>query len=220
MKAVVLISGGLDSFVSAAVAGKENREVYALTVDYGQRHSREIESAKKIADFLDTKEHRIISLDLSWLPSALTKTSIAVPRDEPDGSIPGTYVPARNTVLISLALAYAESVDAGAIFLGVNSLDYSGYPDCRPEYIAVFQNLINLATKKTVEGRAIILKTPLIHLRKYEIILLGKRLGLDFSFSWSCYDGGEKACGGCASCRIRLKGFEEAGIIDPIPYSE
>ena len=218
MNAVCLMSGGLDSFVAAAVAREAGHTLHALTVDYGQRHRKEIRSARKIASFLNVKEHKLIRFDLSWLPSALTSDDAQIPADETPEEIPPTYVPARNTILISLALAYAESADAGMIFLGVNSRDYSGYPDCRPEYLAAFQQLVSLATKKTVGGNPIVLEAPLISLRKSEIILLGLRLGLDFSLSWSCYRGGRKACGRCPSCRIRLKGFEEAGVKDPVAY--
>jgi 7-cyano-7-deazaguanine synthase len=217
MKSVCLISGGLDSFVSAGIAQKESDELYGLSIDYSQKHKKEIRYAKKIADFLNMKEHKIITLDLSFLYSALTDKSIKIPEKSISG-IPPTYVPARNTIFISLALAYAENINADAIYLGINHIDYSGYPDCRSQYINAYQNLINIATKKTVEGGKILLKTPLINLSKSEIILLGNSMNLDFSLSWSCYQGKEKACGKCPSCIIRLKGFKEAGLKDPIKY--
>jgi len=217
MKCVCLISGGLDSFVSAAIAKKEGYELYGLTVNYSQKHKKEIESAKKIAGFLNLKEHRIINLDLSFLSSALTDRDIKIPEKNVTG-IPVTYVPARNTIFLALSLAYAENIDADAIFIGVNHIDYSGYPDCRPQYIEAYQKLISLATKKTVEGGKILLKVPLIRLSKTEIILLGGKMDLDFSLTWSCYKGGEKACGRCPSCEIRLKGFQSAGLKDPLPY--
>ena len=217
MKSVCLISGGLDSFVSAGIAKKDGYELYGLTIDYSQKHKKEIKRAKKIAGFLNVKEHRIITLDLSFLSSALTSKSVKIP-EKPVTGIPTTYVPARNTIFISLALAYTENVNADAIYLGVNSIDYSGYPDCRPEYIDAYQKIINIATKKTVEGGRILLKTPLINLSKSEIILIGNGMHLDFSLSWSCYRGEGKACGKCPSCIIRLKGFEKAGLKDPIAY--
>jgi len=216
-RAICLISGGLDSFVAAAIARKTH-EIFGLTVNYSQRHRKEIEAARNIARFLDMRDHRIVSIDLSWVHSALTCPEEPIPERETPGEIPATYVPARNTLLIGLALVYAEDVDADSIYLGINHLDYSGYPDCRPEYLDAFQRLINIATKKTIEGGSITLKAPLINLKKSEIVLLGNRLGLDFSLSWSCYRGGDKACGRCPSCLIRLRGFEEAGLKDPLSY--
>ncbi len=217
MKSVCLISGGMDSFVSAGIAKKEGYELYGLTIDYSQRHKKEIKYAKKIAGYLSMKEHRIIKLNLSFLSSALTDKKIKIPEKNVPG-IPATYVPARNTIFISLALAYAENINADAIYLGVNAIDYSGYPDCRPEYIETYQKLINIATKKTVEGKKILLKTPLINLPKSEIVLLGRSMRLNFSLSWSCYRGEEKACGKCPSCIIRLQGFKDAGLKDPLSY--
>ncbi|MCL5674243.1 MAG: 7-cyano-7-deazaguanine synthase QueC [Candidatus Omnitrophica bacterium] len=217
MKTVCLISGGLDSFVSAGIARKDGYELYGLTIDYSQKHKKEIEYAKKIAGFLNVDEHKIITIDLSFLSSALTSRNIKIP-EKPVTGIPVTYVPARNTIFISLALAYAENINADAIYLGINHIDYSGYPDCRPEYIEAYQKLINIATQKTVKGGRILLKTPLVSLSKSEIILIGNSMHLDFSLSWSCYKGEEKACGKCPSCVIRLKGFEKAGLKDPLEY--
>lgn len=217
MKAICLISGGLDSFVSAAAARKDGYELSGLTIDYSQTHRKEIDSAVKVAGFLKMSQHKIIRLDLSWLPSSLTDKKISIPEEISEG-IPSTYVPARNTIFISLALAYAETAGADAIFLGVNHIDYSGYPDCRPEYIEAYQRLISLATKKTVEGGNIVLKSPLIDLSKSEIIRLGNEMGLDFSITRSCYRDTAKACGKCPSCIIRLAGFREAGLKDPLEY--
>ncbi len=195
--AVSLVSGGMDSFVASALAKRDGWELVCLTVSYGQRHRRELSSAKRIAEFLGAP-HRVVSLDLSWTHSALTDGSVPVPDSETSG-IPPTYVPARNTIFISLALALAETLDAGAIVLGVTAVDYSGYPDCRPEYLAAFQSLINLATKKTVEGGSIRLLAPVVGMSKAQIVAEGVRLGLDFSLSWSCYRGGERPCGACPS---------------------
>jgi len=212
-RAICLLSGGLDSFVAAGIARGRYR-ISALTVAYGQRHRREVESARSIAAFLGAEEHRIVELDLSWLAGALTDPTIGIPRRAAEG-IPPTYVPARNTIFISLALAYAETTAADAVVLGINSVDYSGYPDCRPEYLEAFQRLVSLALKKTVEGGEILLYAPLLHLSKAEIVREGVRLGLDLSLSWSCYEGGDRPCGRCPSCRIRAEGFREAGIADP-----
>ncbi len=214
-KAVCLISGGMDSFVSAAIAGKKGYRICALTIDYGQRNRREISSAKRIAEFLKVESHTILDIDLSWAKSALTDTRIGIPRKTRAGEIPATYVPARNTIFISLALALAETSDAGAIFTGVNSVDFSGYPDCRPEYINRFRKLINVATKKTSGGQLIKLETPLLRMSKEQIIRKGLSLGVDFSLTWSCYRSGKKPCGRCPSCILRAKGFSSARIKDP-----
>ncbi len=218
MKSVALISGGIDSFVAAASEKSRGSTVFGLTVNYKQIHNRELGSALKVGNFLNLKEHRFMDIDLSWLPSSLTDKNYVV--NKQTTGIPATYVPARNTILISLALAYAEAVDADSIVIGVHSIDYSGYPDCRPEYIEAFQKLIDIGTKKTVEGGRIELRTPLILMKKFEIIQLGISLGLDFSITWSCYKGGPKACGICDSCRIRLEAFRQAGFIDPIEYEK
>lgn len=221
-KAVVLLSGGLDSTTTALIAKSQGYKLFTLTFDYGQRHKRELEAARSVAEYLSCDQLLVIPLALSlWGGSALT-ADIEVPKarsaDEMQSDIPITYVPARNTLFIAYGLSYAEAIDAEAIFIGVNAIDYSGYPDCRPEYIAKYQELINLATKKTVEGGKIEIKTPLIDLAKAEIIRLGQKLGAPYHLTWSCYEGGEKACGRCDSCHLRLRGFAEAGVEDPIPY--
>lgn len=219
-KTVVLLSGGLDSTVSAYAARHDGRVIYALSCDYGQHHLREIECARKIAKDVGAVEHKIIELDLTVFGgSALTDEGIGVSEAGGEG-IPATYVPARNTILLALALAYAEVTEADAIYIGVNSVDYSGYPDCRPEYIRAFQAMADLATKRAVEGNPVKIETPLINLPKKEIVELGARLGVPFEHTWSCYRGGARACGGCASCRLRLKGFTEAGLEDPIEYEK
>jgi 7-cyano-7-deazaguanine synthase len=223
MKAVCLISGGLDSAVSAAIAKSEGNDIYALTVDYGQRHAREIDSAKKIAKFLGAKEHKTVKADLRQIGGSALTSEMKVPErteSEIDNSedIPVTYVPARNTILLSIALAYAEVVGADSIFIGANAVDYSGYVDCRPEFIEEFQKLANLATKRTVEGNKISIRAPLIEMPKAEIIQKGTSLGVPFRDTWSCYKGKEKACGVCDSCVIRLAGFKAAGLKDPIDY--
>jgi 7-cyano-7-deazaguanine synthase len=222
-KAIVLLSGGLDSTVTLAVAESEGYEIYALSFHYGQRHTKELESAKKIADHYRVKEHKIINLDLSQLgASALTDGSIAIPEgrgiENIGKDIPVTYVPARNTILLSIALGYAEAMDAGTIFIGANALDYSGYPDCRPEYFEAFQKVAELGTKRGVEGRAIQIEHPLISMTKADIVRRGSELNAPLHLTWSCYHGGEKACGECDSCLLRSKGFKEAGIDDPIEY--
>ncbi len=231
-KAVVLLSGGLDSSTVLGIAASQGCECFALSFNYGQRHSREIESARKIAKFFHVKEHRIVNLDLSGiLRSALTNQEIELPEGRSPKEmkdIPASYVPARNTIMLSIALAYAEVVDADRIFIGVNALDYSGYPDCRPEYIDAYQRLANLATKRAVEGRPVKIETPLLHMTKAEIIRTGMKLGVPYEFTWSCYRGGiehaegknrvVKACGRCDSCILRLKGFKEAGYRDPLEY--
>ena len=225
-RAVILVSGGLDSATTLAIAHSQGFECYALTFRYGQRHKREIEAAKKIADYLGTAEHRIIDIDLTAFgSSALTDSTIEVPKDRADlgnhNQIPPTYVPARNTIFLSYALAWAEVLRVFDIFIGVNTTDYSGYPDCRAEFIAAFEKTANLATAAAVErkGRYHI-HTPIIDMTKAEIILAGTRLGVDFSLTHSCYDPDQqgRSCGRCDSCRFRLKGFAEAGLKDPIEY--
>jgi 7-cyano-7-deazaguanine synthase len=221
-KAVVLLSGGLDSYTAGAIAKAEGFACFALTVAYGQRHIREIESARMVVQALNVTEHKVVELDLrSFGGSALTD-EVAVPkRSEVTPGIPITYVPARNTILLSLALGWAEVVDAFDIFIGVNAVDYSGYPDCRPEFIKAFEKLANLATKAGVEHKGKFkIHTPLIKLRKSEIITKGIDLGLDYSLTHSCYDPDEtgRACGKCDSCLLRKKGFAEAGFDDPIEY--
>ncbi|HWG89315.1 MAG TPA: 7-cyano-7-deazaguanine synthase QueC [Candidatus Thermoplasmatota archaeon] len=223
-RAVVLLSGGLDSTVSAAIARDEGHELYALSFDYGQRHKRELESASRVAKALRARDHKVFSLNLAQFGgSALTDESIGVPtgREESQmgADIPVTYVPARNTVFLSVALAYAEVQEAQFIYIGANALDYSGYPDCRPEYFAAFERMANLATKRGVEGHPIHLKTPLLHMTKADIVRAGLRHKAPLELTWSCYQGGAVACGACDSCLLRLKGFKEAGVTDPVPYA-
>jgi len=227
-KAVVLLSGGLDSATTLAIARSEGFRCYALTLRYGQRHQREIEAAKKVACSVGVTEHRIIDIDLACLGgSALTDLAIEVPKnradlDNPD-RIPPTYVPARNTILLSCALAWAEILGAFDIFIGVNTADYSGYPDCRAEFIAAFEKTANLATAAAVKGKGKYhVHTPIINMTKAQIILAGSQLNVDYCLTHSCYDpdGQGKSCGACDSCRLRLKGFAEAGLQDPIEYAD
>lgn len=223
-KAVILVSGGLDSATTLAIAKEQGYDCYAMSFNYGQRHQIELESAKTVSIAMGVLEHKVVNLGLGDIGgSALTDNNIAVPQniDEAMSSgIPVTYVPARNTVFLSLALGWAEVLDADAIFIGVNAVDYSGYPDCRPEYIAAFQTMANLATKKGVEGRLIKVETPLIHLSKAEIIQKGAVLGVDYAKTLSCYapDAQGRACGLCDSCRLRQQGFEAANLPDPTLY--
>ena len=219
-RAVVLVSGGLDSATTLAIARRDGFACYALTFDYGQRHRVELDAARRVAQQLGAADHRIVPLDLSWIGgSALTDRSIAVPTSPGEG-IPVTYVPARNTVFLAIALGWAEVLGARALYIGVNAVDYSGYPDCRPEYIEAFQRLANVATRAGVEGQPVSLHAPLIQMTKAQIIQAGTGLGVDFSLTTSCYDpgpGGE-ACGRCDSCRLRRDGFAEAGVADPTRY--
>ena len=225
-KAVVLLSGGLDSATTLALAGSEGFRCYALTFAYGQRHRREIEAATKVAESLGAAEHRISHIDLAAFGgSALTDAAIDVPKDRANlgnpREIPVTYVPARNTIFLSYALAWAEVLGAFDIFIGVNSADYSGYPDCRAEFIAAFERTANLATAAATEGRGRYrIHTPVIDMTKAQIIRAGTELGVDYSLTHSCYDPDERgrSCGRCDSCRLRLKGFAEAGLQDPIEY--
>lgn len=223
-KAIVLVSGGLDSATCLAIAAESGYTSYALSFDYGQRSVSELEAAKRVvsASGVGVADHKIIELRMGEFGgSALTDDNIDVPEIESQG-IPVTYVPARNTVFLSYALAWAEVVAADAIFIGVNALDYSGYPDCRPEYIEAFQTLIDLATKVGVEGHHIRLETPLIDLSKAEIIKAGQRLGVDYGLTVSCYQADElgQACGVCDSCRLRKKGFTDACVVDPTRYQQ
>ena len=225
-KAVVLLSGGLDSATTLAIARSEGFQCHALTFAYGQRHKREVEAAKKVAESLAVAEHRIIEIDLAAFGgSALTDSAIAVPKVRADLSstaqIPVTYVPARNTIFLSYALAWAEVLGAFDIFIGVNSTDYSGYPDCRAEFTAAFEKTANLATSAAVEGKGrYSINTPIIEMTKAQIIKTGTKLGVDYSLTHSCYDPDQqgRSCGQCDSCRLRLKGFAEAGLKDPIEY--
>ncbi|WP_188802248.1 7-cyano-7-deazaguanine synthase QueC [Sporolactobacillus putidus] len=219
-KAVVVLSGGLDSTTCMGIANHEGYELYPLTFSYGQRHDREVAQAKKVAAYFHAKKHRVV--DISFFKqmggSALTDMSINVPQDGVGNDIPITYVPARNMIFLSLASAYAEVLGAEAIFIGVSSVDYSGYPDCRPEFIDSMNQTINLATKTGVTNHRLSIQAPLMHLTKKETIELGTRLGVPYQLTTSCYNGGDKACGTCDSCRLRIKGFQEAGLVDPIPY--
>jgi 7-cyano-7-deazaguanine synthase len=225
-RAVVLSSGGLDSATALAVAREQGFECYALSVRYGQRHAIELEAAKHVAQHLGAVRHLIVDVDLTAIGGSALTDAIDVPKDRPmeeiEHGIPITYVPARNTVLLALALGYAEVLGAFDIFMGVNVLDYSGYPDCRPEYIEQFEKLATLATKAGVEGKGRFkIHTPLIRMTKAEIIRTGTRLGVDYGLTHSCYepDVQGRACGRCDSCQLRLKGFAEAGLADPIPYA-
>ena len=221
-RAVVLVSGGLDSATALAVANRAGFDCYALSLDYGQRHLAELEAARQVAQQIGVVEHRTMHLDMGvFTGCALTDPSVAVPEDGPSGGIPVTYVPARNTIMLSLALGWAEVLDADAIYIGVNALDYSGYPDCRPEFVRAFQALADVATKRAVQGRPIHVETPLIALSKAEIIRLGLSLGVDYSLTVSCYqaDAQGRACGCCDSCRFRRTGFEAAGMADPTRYA-
>jgi len=221
MKAVVLLSGGLDSATVLAIACSEGYECYGLSVDYGQRHRAELAAAAHVAQALGAREHRVVKLDLAGFGgSALTDRNIAVPVDGVKDGIPVTYVPARNTVLLALALAWAETLSAQHIFFGANAVDYSGYPDCRPEYMRAFEALANVATRAAVEGVRLTLHTPIIDLRKADIIRRGAALGVDYALTVSCYqaDDAGRACGVCDACRLRRAGFEAAGLADPTKY--
>ncbi|WP_067732944.1 7-cyano-7-deazaguanine synthase QueC [Novosphingobium naphthalenivorans] len=220
-QAVVLLSGGLDSMVSAGLAREAGFAINALTIDYNQRHSCEIEAAGKIARHLNAQRHVVLPLDLRQFGGSALTDDIAVPKDGVGPEIPVTYVPARNLVFLSLTLAWAEAIGASDIFIGVNALDYSGYPDCRPEFIAAFENIAELATKAGAEGQRMKIHAPLQYLGKADIAREAHRLGLDAGMSWSCYDPQPdgRACGLCDSCRLRKAGFAEAGLIDPTPYA-
>jgi 7-cyano-7-deazaguanine synthase len=223
--AVVLLSGGIDSSTTLAVATAEGYEAYALSFDYGQRHQIETQAARRIADSLGAKEHRIAKIDMRIFGGSALTNNLAVPKQRSETEIargiPVTYVPARNTIFLAYALAWAEVIPASDIFIGVNAIDYSGYPDCRPEFIQAFENLASLATKAGVDGRRFEIHTPLIKFSKAEIIRKAVELGVDLSLTHSCYDPTPEglACGECDSCLLRLKGFREAGIKDPIRYA-
>ena len=223
MKAICLLSGGLDSSTCLALARREGFDCYALSFDYGQRHRIELESAARVAASIGAVEHRVVHFDLRQFGKSALTADVAVPKDRSIESmkaeIPVTYVPARNTIFLSFALAWAETLECADIFIGVNALDYSGYPDCRPEYIEAFERMANLATKAAVEGRTRVkVHTPLIRLSKAEIVKLAAKLGLDFGLTHSCYDpdASGQPCGACDSCILRRKGFEEAGLADPL----
>jgi len=219
-RAVILLSGGLDSATVLAMARQQGYACYALSVNYGQRHHAELDAAARMAQALGAREHRVIHIDLAAFGgSALTDRGIDVPEHGTTG-IPLTYVPARNTIMISIALAWAEVLQSQDVFIGVNAVDFSGYPDCRPEYIAAFEKMANLATKTAVEGKPFTLHAPLMHLSKADIVRLGTELGVDYSLTVSCYqaDADGRACGVCDSCKLRRTGFQTAGIADPTRY--
>ena len=225
-KAIVLLSGGIDSATTLAIAKQKGFDVYALSFRYGQRHSVELKAAKRIATMNNVNQHLIIDIDLRKIGGSSLTDNIRVPKNRKEKEmkkcIPPTYVPARNTIFLSFALAWAEVIGANDIFIGVNVLDYSGYPDCRPEYIAAYKKMANLATKAGVEGKTLKIHTPLIKMTKAEIIEKGIKLGVDYSLTHSCYDPSTagKACGKCDSCLLRLKGFKEAGLKDPVKYQK
>ena len=225
--AVILLSGGLDSATTGAIARARGFELYALSVDYGQRHRHELAAADRVARALGVRRHEVVSVDLARFGGSALTDAIRVPKnrsdDEMDSAIPVTYVPARNTVLLSLALAYAEVIPAADLFMGVNAVDYSGYPDCRPEFIDAFEKTANLATKAGVEGTLkFTIHTPLIRLTKAQIICRGTELAVDYGLTHSCYDptGDGISCGRCDACQLRLKGFSEAGLVDPLAYKK
>ncbi|KMQ51755.1 Queuosine Biosynthesis QueC ATPase [Chitinispirillum alkaliphilum] len=220
-KAVILLSGGIDSATCAAIAKDEGYQLYGMSFSYGQRHAVELEAAKRTGKFFSIHEHRIISLDPAAFSSNALTDDIEVPKNGNDkDSIPVTYVPARNTIFLSLALGWAEVLEVNDIFIGVNAVDYSGYPDCRPEFISSFEAMANLATKAAVNGRKIHIRTPLMNLSKAQIIQTGTKLGFDYSLTHSCYDPSSDgaACGECDSCLIRKAGFKKAGVKDPTRY--
>lgn len=221
-RAVVLLSGGLDSATCLAIARDEGFETYALSVAYGQRHAAELAAAERVAQALGAREHRLAHVDLGQFGgSALTDDTLEVPTDGVQSGIPITYVPARNTVMLSLALGWAEVLQANAIFVGVNAVDYSGYPDCRPEFVEAFERMANLATKTGVEGLKLSIHAPLIQLSKARIVQRGSALGVDYAMTVSCYkaDDTGRACGQCDACRLRRAGFEAAGLADPTRYA-
>ncbi|MFC7391788.1 7-cyano-7-deazaguanine synthase QueC [Scopulibacillus cellulosilyticus] len=219
-KAVVVLSGGLDSTTCMGIAKNEGYDLYPITFSYGQRHDREVEQAKKVAEHYQVKDHRIVDINFfnQIGGSALTDDTIDVPEANDEGGIPVTYVPARNMIFLSLASAYAEVIGAEAIYIGVSSVDYSGYPDCRPEFIKSMNETINLATKAGVTDNGMEIKAPLMHLTKAETVKTGTRLNVPYELTTSCYNGEEEACGVCDSCQLRIKGFKEAGAKDPVPY--
>jgi 7-cyano-7-deazaguanine synthase len=220
-QAVVLLSGGLDSMVAAALAREQGFYILALTIDYQQRHRVELETAARIARHLGAERHIILPLDLRQFGGSALTANIDVPKGGIGADIPPTYVPARNTIFLSLALAWAEAAGVRDLFIGVNALDYSGYPDCRPAFIEAFEQLADLATKSGVEGRGFKVHAPLLHMSKADIVMQAARLGLDAALSWSCYDPQQgRHCGLCDSCRLRAKGFAEAGVPDPTDYAE
>jgi 7-cyano-7-deazaguanine synthase len=224
--AVVLLSGGLDSATTLAIARSQGYETYALSFDYGQRHQRELETARRIAKSLGAKEHRTVKIDNQIFAGSALTDDVDVPKsrseEEIGSGIPPTYVPARNTIFLAHALAWAETIPAGHIFIGANAIDYSGYPDCRPEFIALFETLANVATKTGAEGARIQIHAPLLQLSKADIVRKAVELNVDLALTHSCYDPTPdgRACGKCDSCQLRLKGFREAGVTDPMKYAE
>jgi 7-cyano-7-deazaguanine synthase len=224
-KAVLLLSGGADSTTTLAMAKAQQFDVYAMSFAYGQRHAHEVQAAGRIAQKMGVREHRVVTIDLGVFGQSALTSDIAVPKDRSDAQmgegIPITYVPARNTIFLSYALAWAEVLGSADIFIGVNAVDYSGYPDCRPEFIEAFECMANLATKAGIDGNALKIHTPLIHLTKAEIIQKGIALGVDYALTTSCYDPAKNnaACGHCDSCLLRKKGFAEAGVPDPTAYA-
>ncbi len=225
MKAVILLSGGLDSSTVLYQAKVDGCECYSICFDYQQRHRRELQSSMLVAKKAGVIQHQVVNFDLrQWGGSALTDDTIALPQerslDEMSQNIPITYVPARNTIFLSFALGYAEAIAAERVYMGVNALDYSGYPDCRPDYIQAMQEVFRLGTKQGREGKPISIVTPLINLKKTEIIQLGNQLGVPWQLTWSCYAGGDTACGVCDSCQLRLAAFAELGLKDPLPYAK
>ncbi len=224
--AVILLSGGIDSATAAAIAKQQGFGLHALSFDYGQRHACELDSAERVANFIQVNSHRVIRFDLRTIGGSALTDQIEVPKERSEAAIghgiPVTYVPARNTIFLSFALALAERLECADIFFGANQLDYSGYPDCREEYIGAFERMANLATQAGVEGKSRLrVHAPLLHMTKAEIVKKGLALNLDYSLTWSCYDPQTdgRACGSCDSCQLRLKGFKEAGAIDPISYA-
>lgn len=222
-KAIVLLSGGLDSTTTLAIAHHEGFELYTLSFDYGQRHQREIDAAAAVARYYQVEEQKTVTIDLRAFGGSALTADVAVPHarslQEMSREIPVTYVPARNTIFLSFALAYAEVRGANDIFLGINAIDYSGYPDCRPEYLEAYERMANLATKATTQDkRRVHFHAPLVYMNKAQIIRKGMELGVPYELTWSCYEGGELACGACDSCLLRLHGFAEAGVQDPIAY--
>jgi 7-cyano-7-deazaguanine synthase len=224
-RAVLLLSGGMDSATAGAVARHEGFELYALSFRYGQRHAIELEAARRVAAALGIARHTILDIDLAAFGGSALTAGIDVPKDRPlaamDAAIPVTYVPARNTIFLSLALGWAETLDASDLFIGANAIDYSGYPDCRPEFFRAFETMARLGTKMGTEGRAIVIHAPLISMTKGQIIRRGRELGVDFSLTRTCYDPNAlgEACGRCDACLLRLKGFSETGLRDPAPYA-
>ena len=224
-RAVLLLSGGMDSATTGAIAREQGFDLYALSFRYGQRHAIELEAARRVAVALDVTRHAVLDIDLAAFGGSALTAGIDVPKDRPlaamDAAIPVTYVPARNTIFLSFALGWAETLDSTDLFIGANAIDYSGYPDCRPEFMRAFEAMARLGTKMGTEGRAITIHAPLIRMTKRQIVERGRELGVDFSLTRTCYDPNERgdACGRCDACLLRLKGFAEAGLTDPAPYA-